>query len=74
MSGKLPLNVIDMVNGMVRTSRRMMLEMHREPTPEELATRLALPVEKVNRLLAIARTPVRPPVGASYPSARRRRN
>jgi RNA polymerase primary sigma factor len=54
-----PLNVIDAVNRVVRTSRQMALEIHREPTPEELANRLAIPVEEVKRLLAIARTPVR---------------
>jgi DNA-directed RNA polymerase sigma subunit (sigma70/sigma32) len=40
-----------MVNRLVRTSRRMLLELHREPTAEELARKLSIPVEQVHRLL-----------------------
>jgi RNA polymerase primary sigma factor len=59
MNPQRPLNTIDMVNQLVRTSRQMMHEIHREPTPEELAQKLAIPVEKVHKLWEIARTPVR---------------
>jgi len=54
-----PSNTIDMVNKLVRTSRQMMHQTHREPTPEELAQELAIPVETVHRLWEIARAPYR---------------
>ena len=58
MAFEQPLNTIDMVIKLVRTSRQMMHQIHREPTAEELAQELAIPVDKVNRLWEIARTPV----------------
>jgi RNA polymerase primary sigma factor len=59
MNSQRPLNTIDLVNRLVRTSRQMMQQIHREPTPEELAHKLAIPVEEVHELWEIARTPVR---------------
>ena len=53
-----PVNIIDTVNKVVRTSRRMFTELGREPTPEELAERLAMPPEKLRKVLAIARQPI----------------
>ena len=52
-------NIIDTVNRVVRTSRQMLPEIGREPTPEELAERLAVPLEKVQKVLEIANRPIR---------------
>jgi DNA-directed RNA polymerase specialized sigma subunit len=54
-----PVNIIDTVNKVVRTSRQMFTELGREPTPEELAERLAMPLEKLRKVLEIARQPIR---------------
>lgn len=51
--------IIDAINRMVRTSRDLARQMHREPTPSELAVKLAVPIERIHRLLEIARTPYR---------------
>jgi RNA polymerase primary sigma factor len=51
--------VIETVNKVVRTSQQMLPEIGREPTPEELAERLAMPPDKVHRVLAIAKRPIR---------------
>jgi len=56
---RIPTNIVEAVNKVVRTSRRMLPEMGREPTPEELAERLGLPCEKVEKILEIARRPIR---------------
>jgi RNA polymerase primary sigma factor len=53
-----PANIIDTVNKVVRTSRQMLPELGREPAPEELAERLAMPLEKLRKVLAIARQPI----------------
>ena len=55
---RVPVNIIDTVNKVVRTSRQMLPELGREPTPEELAERLAMPPEKLRKVLAIARQPI----------------
>jgi RNA polymerase primary sigma factor len=55
---RVPVNIIDTVNKVVRTSRQMLPEIGREPTPEELAERLAMPLEKLRKVLAIARQPI----------------
>ena len=55
---RVPANIIDTVNKVVRTSRQMLPELGREPTPEELAERLAMPLEKLRKVLAIARQPI----------------
>jgi RNA polymerase primary sigma factor len=54
-----PVNIIDTVNKVVRTSRRMFTELGREPTPEELAERLAIPLEKLCKVLEFAKRPIR---------------
>ncbi len=56
---RIPLNIIDTVNKVVRTSRRMFTELGREPTPEELAERLAMPLEKLRKVLEFAKRPIR---------------
>jgi RNA polymerase primary sigma factor len=50
--------MIETINKLVRTSRQMMHEIGREPTPEELAERLGMPLEKVRKTLKIAREPL----------------
>jgi RNA polymerase primary sigma factor len=59
MANQFPPRVIETVNRVIRTSRQMVTEIGREPTAEELAERLSMPLEKVRKLLEIARTPVR---------------
>jgi len=54
-----PEHLIETINQMVRTSRQMLPEIGREPTPEELAEKLAMPLEKVHSLLKIANKPIR---------------
>ncbi len=53
-----PENLIDTINKVVRTSQRMLPEIGRQPSPEELAARLALPLEKVLTVLEIAKRPI----------------
>jgi RNA polymerase primary sigma factor len=55
---RIPEHLIETVNKLVRTSRQMLTEIGREPTPEELAERLAMPLERVRRVLEIARRPI----------------
>ena len=59
LTTRIPTNIIEVVNKVVRTSRRMLPEIGREPTPEELADRLEMPREKVEKILEIARRPIR---------------
>ena len=54
-----PTHMIETVNRVVRTSRQMLPEIGREPTPEELAEKLAMPLDKLHKVLAIARRPIR---------------
>jgi len=56
---RVPANIIQVVNRVVRTSRQMLPEIGREPTPEELAEKLAMPLAKVHKVLAIANRPIR---------------
>ena len=56
---RVPAQTIETINRLVRTSQQMLLQNGREPTPEELAERLAMPPEKVIKLLEIAMIPVR---------------
>jgi RNA polymerase primary sigma factor len=58
MAQNIPANLIETINKLVRVSRRLFLDLGREPTPEEIAERLAMPVEKVRRLLEIANRPI----------------
>jgi DNA-directed RNA polymerase sigma subunit (sigma70/sigma32) len=53
-----PANIIDTVNKVVRTSRQMLPELGREPTPEELAERLAMPLEALRKVLEFAKRPI----------------
>ena len=55
---RIPEHLIETINKLVRTSRQMLTEIGREPTPEELAERLAMPLERVRRVLEIARRPI----------------
>ena len=55
---RIPEHLIETVNKLVRTSRQMLTEIGREPTPEELAEKLAMPLEKVLRVLKIAKQPI----------------
>lgn len=59
MANQFPPHLIETINRLVRTSRQMLIEIGREPTIEELAKRLSMPLEKVVKLLDIARTPIR---------------
>ena len=59
MHGQIPPHLIETVNRVVRTSRRMLNEIGREPTSEEVAARLSMPVEKVRKLLEIVALPIR---------------
>lgn len=55
---RIPVHMIETINKLVRTSRQMLSEMGREPVPEELAARLSMPLEKVRKVLKIAKEPV----------------
>jgi len=55
---RVPANIIETVNKVVRTSHQMLPEIGREPTLEELAEKLPMPVDTVRKLLAIARRPI----------------
>ena len=61
-----PARIIETVNKVVRTSQQMLPEIGREPTPEELAEKLAMSLDKVHRVLAIANLPIRleTPIGS----------
>src|SRR5437868_4570762 len=52
---RIPVHMIETINKIVRTSRKMLIEIGREPTPEELAERLGMPLEKVRKVLKLAR-------------------
>jgi RNA polymerase primary sigma factor len=54
-----PAHIIETVNKVVRTSRQMLPEIGRAPTSEELAEKLAIPAETVQKVLEIARQPIR---------------
>ena len=68
-----PARIIETVNKVVRTTRQMLPEIGREPTPEELAEKLAMPLDKVHRVLAIANRPIRleTPIGVGVRWGRR---
>ena len=55
---RIPVHMIETINKIVRTSRQMMSEYGREPTPEELSKKLAMPLEKVRKVLKIAKEPI----------------
>ncbi|MBP5398807.1 MAG: RNA polymerase sigma factor RpoD [Alphaproteobacteria bacterium] len=55
---RIPVHMIETINKLVRTSRQMLAEMGREPVPEELAARLSMPLDKVRKVMKIAKEPV----------------
>ena len=62
---RIPVHMIEVVNKVIRTSRKMLNEIGREPTTEELAEKLGMPLEKVRKVLKLAREPlsIETPVG-----------
>lgn len=55
---RIPVHMIETINKLIRTSRQMMHEIGREPTPDELAERLHMPIDKVRKVLKISKEPV----------------
>ncbi len=55
---RIPVHMIETINKLVRTSRQMLHEIGREPTPDELAAKLSMPLEKVQKVLKIAKEPI----------------
>ena len=55
---RIPVHMIETINKIVRTSRQMLHEIGREPTPEELSTKLSMPLDKVRKVLKIAKEPI----------------
>ncbi len=55
---RIPVHMIETINKLVRTSRQMLAEMGREPVPEELAKRLSMPLEKIRKVMKIAKEPI----------------
>ncbi|MCS5602909.1 MAG: RNA polymerase sigma factor RpoD [Paracoccus sp.] len=55
---RIPVHMIETINKIVRTSRQMLHEIGREPTPEELADKLQMPLEKVRKVMKIAKEPI----------------
>jgi RNA polymerase primary sigma factor len=55
---RIPVHMIETINKLVRTSRQMLHEIGREPTPDELAIKLHMPLEKVRKVLKIAKEPI----------------
>ena len=55
---RIPVHMIETINKLVRTSRQMLHETGKEPTPEELAEKLVMPLEKVRKVLKIAKEPI----------------
>jgi len=58
MTKIIPAHLIETVNKLVRVSRQLLLDLGREPTPEEIAEKASMPVEKVRKLLEIANRPI----------------
>jgi RNA polymerase primary sigma factor len=55
---RIPVHMVETINKLVRTTRVLVQEMGREPTPEEIAVRMDLPVEKVRRVMKITKEPI----------------
>jgi RNA polymerase primary sigma factor len=55
---RIPEHLIETINKLMRTSRQTLTEIGREPTPEELAERVAMPLERVRKVLEIAKRPI----------------
>ncbi len=62
---RVPIHMIEAINKMVRTKRQIFNEIGREPTPEELGKKLAMPIEKVRKVLQIVKEPLslKTPIG-----------
>ncbi|MCH4150509.1 MAG: RNA polymerase sigma factor RpoD [Sphingobium sp.] len=62
---RIPVHMIETINKLVRTSRQFLHEQGREPTPEEMAERLSMPLEKVRKVMKIAKEPIslKTPIG-----------
>ncbi len=71
---RIPVHMIETINKLVRTSRQMLHEIGREPAPEELADKLGMPLEKVRKVLKIAKEPIslETPIGDEEDSHPRR--
>ncbi len=55
---RIPVHMIETINKLIRTSRQMIHEIGREPTPEELSTKLMMPLDKVRKVMKIAKEPI----------------
>jgi RNA polymerase primary sigma factor len=55
---RIPVHMVETINRVIRTTRRLLQEMGREPTPDEIAVKIEMPVAKVRKLLQIAKEPV----------------
>jgi len=55
---RIPVHMIETINKLIRTSRQLVQELGREPTPEEIASKMDVPVEKVRKVLKIAQEPI----------------
>ncbi len=55
---RIPVHMIETINKLIRTSRYLIQELGREPTPEEIAAKMEIPVEKVRKVLKIAKEPI----------------
>jgi RNA polymerase primary sigma factor len=55
---RIPVHMIETINKLIRTSRQLVQELGREPTPEEIAAKMEVPVEKVRKVLKIAQEPI----------------
>jgi RNA polymerase primary sigma factor len=55
---RIPVHMIETINKLIRTSRQLVQEIGREPTPEEIGARMEMPVEKVRKVLKIAKEPI----------------
>ncbi len=55
---RIPVHMIETINKLVRTSRQLVQELGREPTPEEIASRMEIPIDKVRKVLRIAKEPI----------------
>lgn len=55
---RIPVHMIETINKLVRASRKLVQELGREPTPEEIATKMEIPVDKVRKMLRIAQEPI----------------
>ncbi|MEE9273334.1 MAG: RNA polymerase sigma factor RpoD [Robiginitomaculum sp.] len=67
---RIPVHMIETINKIVRTSRQILHEIGREPTPEELAKKLAMPLDKVRKVMKIAKEPIslETPIGSEEDS------